>query len=472
MRKVDVENFKEHIKRGAEEFKKIDKREVIRVISHLDADGISACAILIKALNNENRKYTISIVQQIDNNVLDNLSKENYNCFVFTDLGSGQIREIAKALNGKSIFIIDHHQPEAEDSIKGITHINPHLFGIDGSREISSSGLVYLFATSLNKKNEEMAHIAFLGVIGDIQDRELSELNREILNAAVKRGSMAVKKGLRVFGAQTKPIHKVLEYSTDPFIPGITGSETNAIQFLQQIGIEPRGEKAWKRMIDLNEEEMKRLVAGIVMKRINESSPEDVLGDVYFLINEEEGPTRDAKEFSTLLNACGRMNKASLGIGTCLGDKRARAMAIQNLNSYKREIIKALNWFYSNKDGRSIIQEDGFIIINAQDKILPTIIGTLASIISKSKDIVNGTFILAMAQIDLRKTKASLRIAGRNNKDADLRKIIKRITEMVGGDAGGHIDAAGAIIQTEREEEFIDAAKKVLRKECLEERVV
>lgn len=59
------ELFKEDIKRVAEEFRKIDKNETIRLISHIDADGISAASLMIKCLNNENMKYSISIVQQL-----------------------------------------------------------------------------------------------------------------------------------------------------------------------------------------------------------------------------------------------------------------------------------------------------------------------------------------------------------------------------------------------------------------------
>ena len=86
--------FKEDIKKAVEEFKKIDKKEVIRVISHLDADGISACAIMIKLLNNDNRKYSVSILQQLNRAVLSQLALEPYNCIIFTDIGSGFIDEI------------------------------------------------------------------------------------------------------------------------------------------------------------------------------------------------------------------------------------------------------------------------------------------------------------------------------------------------------------------------------------------
>jgi len=463
------ERFKEHIEINAERFKEISKKETIRLVSHLDADGISASAILIKMLNSDNRKYSISVVQQLDKKVLEELSKEQYNYFIFSDLGSGQLDFIKKFLSNKTVFVLDHHKPEDVDVSSNIIHINPHLFGIDGSKEIAGAGVAYLFARLLNKKIEDMAHVAIVGAIGDIQeDKGFLRLNNEILETAIKKGKIKLIKGLRIFGAQTKPLHKVLEYSTDPYIPGVSGSESGAIQFLNQIGISPKDKNGWKKIVHLDKDELKRLIEGIIIKRLEEDNPDDVLGNVYILKEEEkESALRDAKEFSTLLNACGRMSKASLGIGACLGDKKTKQRAIRSMDKYKREIVNAMNWYEENKKGKDIIVEDGCIIINAKDNILPTMIGTVASIISKSNMVKKGTFVMSLAQILDGNTKVSLRIAGRQ--DFDLRNIIKEIADKVGGEAGGHARAAGALIQTAKENLFINKAKEILTKRALEE---
>ena len=182
---------------------------------------------------------------------------------------------------------------------------------------------------------------------------------------------------------------------------------------------------------------------------------------------------RDAKEFSTLLNACGRMGKASLGIGSCLGDKNIKQRAMQNLLAYKKEIINALEWYNSNKESAHVIKGEGYIIINAKDIIMASIIGTLASIISKSNGLEDGTFIMSMAQMNDGYTKVSLRIAGSKSKDIDLMLIVKEISEKIkAGEAGGHMHAAGALIPTDKEEEFIKAAQDVLKKKAMEEDIL
>ena len=127
------ELFNEDIKKSVEEFKKIGKKEVIRVISHLDADGISAASLMVKCLNNDNRKYSISIIQQIKRDVLESLAREPYNCFIFTDLGSGVLTDIESLFKGKKVFILDHHEPEKLNvESDNVFFVNPHKFNIDG----------------------------------------------------------------------------------------------------------------------------------------------------------------------------------------------------------------------------------------------------------------------------------------------------------------------------------------------------
>ncbi|MBW2970523.1 DHH family phosphoesterase, partial [Candidatus Woesearchaeota archaeon] len=289
---IKLEHFKplfDHIEYAVREFRKLDREETIRVVSHLDADGICASSLLLKALSLENRKYSVSIVQQLDESVLRELAGEQYKYIFFTDIGSGQLKLIEKHLGDRIIFVLDHHEPELVDS-ENIVHINPHLFGIGGSKQISGAGVVFLFSSALTKKLEDFAHIAVIGAIGDIQDEGgFSELNNYIIEIAEKKGKLKVIKGLRMFGAQTRPLHKLLEYCTDIYIPGVSGSESGAIQLLKQLGIEPKNNKKWRRLVDLSDEEIKRLVEGIIVRRLDEQNPEEIVGPVYILKEEDKG---------------------------------------------------------------------------------------------------------------------------------------------------------------------------------------
>jgi RecJ-like exonuclease len=466
--------FHDCIKHAVEKFKEVDKRETIRIVSHLDCDGITACAILIKALNNENRRYSISILQQLNKRVINELSRENYHTYIFADLGSGLVKTINEVLHDRKIFILDHHEFDKEAKTD-LVHVNPHIFGIDGSKEISGSGVVYSFAKELNKKNESMAHIAIIGAIGDVQEEDgFKEMNNQILKKAVESGHIKVRKGLKVFGSQTKPLHKTLEYCNDPNIPGVSGSESGAIQFLQQLGINPKRGSQWRKLVQLTDGEMEKLIAAIVMKRCNETNPEDVITNNYILLKEKvESTLRDAKEFSTLLNACGRLNKASLGIGVCLNDKKMKEKALRTLDDYKKEIIKSKRWYEDNKDSNDVIADKGFVIVNAKDNILGTVVGTLASMLSRTNDFDKDTLVMSLGRLIDNYTKVSLRIVGKNPSNNDLSEIVREIIMGIPDcEAGGHCDAAGAIIPTSKEKEFIDRACATLKKRSMEESIV
>ena len=466
------ELFKLHLKSAVEKFNSIDRKECIRIISHYDTDGITACAILVQALMRKKRNFCISIVKQLTKDTIKSLAKENYGHYIFTDLGATSLSLMEEHLSSKNIIILDHHMPEKIEAGNNITHLNSHLFGVDGGKDIAGSGVVYTFAKELDPGNKDLAYLAVVGAIGDCQERcGFTGVNHNILKESVNYNQITVREGLRIFGAETRPLYKVLATSVDPYIPGITGNEENAISFLNELGISYKIGNDWRKPSSLTDEEMKRLAAGVIMKRAGEEDPEDVFGYTYIIKKQpKESPLRDAREFSTLLNSCGRMNKGSLGIGVCLGDVKATKKAIEGQDKYKKELIRCLSWFRENRHSHFVIEEDGFIIINMEDNIMPSVTGTFASMLSKSKKFKSGKLIMTMAQTIENTTKISLRIAGMTRTSSlDLRSIIHQIITVVGGESGGHQLAAGAIIKTDDEAKFLEVAKEILRKCAIEE---
>ena len=459
---MSYEEFYARIEETAKQFR--NQEGPIRVITHLDTDGLTSASILIKALKREEKIFIVSVVKQITEQVLTQIAKESYPVVMFLDLGSGNLQQINNLLKEKTVFILDHHQMQ-ESSFSGY-HINPLLFNVS-SQEISGAGLAYLFAKALNIKNRESAHLAIIGAIGDMQEKKgFSGINAEILKEA---STIEVKMGLRMFGTQTRPLHKVLEYSYDPYIPGVTGSESHAIHFIEEMGIPLKENGKFRKLMHLSSEETKKLITAIIVKRLgSEKTPEDIFGPIYLLKDEEEElPTKDLKEFSTLLNCCGRMNKPSLGIGTCLNDPDFKQKAIELLFSYKREIITSLNWFYAHRKTEAVKEEENFVIIHAEENIKDTLIGTICSILTNSGVYKEGTILLGLAHTLDNNVKISMRVVGK--KEINLKEILGEITKRVGCESGGHNYAAGSLIPQEKEQEFLESALVILKKRAMEE---
>ncbi len=453
------------VKQAVEKFRSISDihKKVVRIYSNLDTDGISATSILVQAFARENIRFAVSIVKQIDDSVLNAIKLENYDIYFFLDLGSGCYKTLCSTLQQKKVFILDHHYPESTEHHEDFVHLNPHLYGLNGTKDISAAGVVYFFAKVLNSKNDDLSYLALLGAVGDVQEHNgFLSLNNLILQDALYAGKVIVKEGVRIYGISTKPLYKVLEYSTNPYIPGVCGSEEGSIKFLKDIGIQYRDGLTYRRYVDLSKEETEKLVTAIMMNKVNpeEAKAENVYGPLYTVQGEEEDfPTRDLHEFSTLLNCCGRLGKYSLGIGTCLGDPVLKEKAINLLREYQQEIILALQWFYANRNGDAVITRPGIVIINAGETINDAIIGTLTSLISKSLVYEAGTVIIGMARTVGHDTRISLRVSGFGEGKIDLRALVKNILEKTGGSGGGHSLAAGAMIPYEKEKDFIDGIK-------------
>src|SRR5674536_1504 len=206
------------LKRARECAHAIEKQDEILIVSHVDADGLASAGIICGALDRIEKGYEVKIVKQLDPSVFLDISSAE--AVIFTDLGSGSLDLIDDL--GPLCVIADHHQPAGRSDTA--LHLNPHLFGFNGATDLSGAGATYLIARALGQ-NAQLSDLAVVGAVGDLQhvrEGRLCGVNRLILDEAEKHSIVAVEKDLQAFGKQTRPIHKLLEYSSDPYIPGFT----------------------------------------------------------------------------------------------------------------------------------------------------------------------------------------------------------------------------------------------------------
>ena len=365
----------------------------VRVVSHYDADGIASAAIMVRALEREGKDFRLSFVKQLSEEYLIGMAGDDELLVVFTDLGSGFLREIGENLFGKErkVIILDHHQvqggvPEGREG--SLYHVNPVLYGIDEG--IAGSGVCYLMARAISPVNKDLSELAIVGAIGDSQTGSIGPhwglmgINKEILKDAEATGKIEKGRGLRLWGRYGRPIHKSLQYSMDPYIPDVTGSESGSVQFLQELGIEPKeptGE--WRTLAVLSDEETRKLATGIIKERIRngEDNPEWIFGDVYELLDKRDD-FRDANEFATMLNACGKSGNAWIGVGICLNDDCYGQSVKKAMTAYRREIGRAVDLV--RKSPGIVDVRTGADYIMAGDRISEHIISNVASIIEKS----------------------------------------------------------------------------------------
>ncbi len=423
------------------------KENKVHLISHYDTDGITSAAIILKVLEKLQKQFSLKIIKQLSVEEISLFPKDKI--IILSDLGSGNLDILSNLDN--EILIIDHHEITGKIS-KNIHMINPHASNI--YHELCSAELCYLLAKEISNENKDLAHLAIIGMVGDSMEKEINKLRNEIINDA----EVKIKKGLLLYPS-TRPIDRVLEFSPKPFIPGVTGNSKGTFELLKEAGIEKK-EKSYKFLIDLDEQEMKNLVTAVAL-RLSAKESSEFIGNLYLIkfFNKIE----DARELSAIINACSRMDNPQTALMLCLGNSTARKKAERIYFNYRQHIILGLRYIDKNNK----IQGREYVIINAKDQIKDTIIGTLASILSFSQIYKEGTIIITMAY-DNDKIKVSARLCGRNpSSPRNLKELMDSITKSIGGESGGHKEAAGCTIKKEDENKFIELVKSKLEYELI-----
>jgi RecJ-like exonuclease len=443
------------VKQITEDFLLLSSKKPIRIISHVDTDGITSASILIKALSRMDKKFTLRVVKVLDEKTIkEELSRQPKEIIIFTDLASGSLDYFQNLK--ESIFIFDHHEVDSKKLNNKIKIINPHLSNNFEENDCTSAGISYLFSKTISIRNQDLANLAVIGFVGDRQEIGASKISKIILSDAQ---DLTIKKGLLVFPA-TRPLRRALEFSVYPYIPGVTGDMSGVMDLLNETKITPE-----KSILELNEEEMSRLITSIIMRRGRNSLAEEIIGTLYILkfLNNME----DVREISVLINACSRLGYSDIALSYCLGSEKAKMQALDIYNEYRQEIVSGLK--VAEKMNK--IDGKGFVILNARDQIKEAIVGTICSMLSSSPAYEEGTILIGMAY-NKDKIKVSARIVGKNGKN--LKEVLEKAviafrSENPGTlvEIGGHKYAAGCLIEKKKEKEFIDTLKKNLEIEVI-----
>ena len=432
----------------------------VLIVSHIDADGITSAAIAATACKRLGKEYEMVFAPKLSEEYIAKINSSERSLVWVTDLGSGYLSEFTK----EPMIITDHHVPDPKwrrgqtflESFIDICHLNPHCYGMDGSTEGCGATMTYLLAREIDGNNTDLACLAVVGACGDIQDTSdegLISLNTEALWDAVDRGDMEVETDLRLFGKETRTLVQFLQYS-DPRIPGLGDEPAECSRFLESLSIRTRDGNRNRSWNDLSPDEKDRVRSGI-LERLGHDDRKRALGPSYRLIKyPRHSELRDAKEFATLLNSCGRYDDAETGMLICMGDETAVERAKKNRMEHRRNISAALALI---KENNLVRMRRSIMYFDAGDKIRDTVVGIVAGMLLNTEGVRRDMPIIAFADSD-DGVKVSAR-ADRSlvRRGLDLASIMKIASEMVGGYGGGHNIAAGATIPRGKEEVFLDA---------------
>ncbi|MCD7782158.1 MAG: DHH family phosphoesterase [Methanosphaera sp.] len=442
---------------------KILDSDDITIYTHTDCDGITAGGLLSSLLEQYEIEHSVSCV---DINEVQELETDT-KLTIFSDLGAGQdISNITNKSKDNSVIILDHHppiRPLGHDTKVELIEINPNYYGLDGSYTVSGGGLSYLLSKSFGSC--EYSWMGILSAVGDMQNTgtgRLRGLNTEILDDAINSGQVSCDTDLLLYGRNTRPLFVALSYFGDIHLP-LTNNRNECIYFLENLGIPVKDEYGRVRCLcDLNIDEKSILYSELLKMMVREVPdkyikylPKLLSGQFYeFNFEPEYSSYRDASEYSTVINACGRNNRHDLGLEVIKGNRESIAPQLEGLvKDHKRYIAQNLSKV--NEENNIVIRDN--IQYFDGGEIKPSVIGTITGMLLNNYDWQKP--MIGYTHIDGEEPgyKVSLRCSKLLGFEGiHFGNIVRDISLKCEGSGGGHSVACGAYIPEDNIDKFMD----------------
>ncbi len=438
----------------------------ISVITHLDCDGITSGSIVTRSLIRAGARCTVRTVNDFNKNLIEKMKSDSREFHIITDLGGGFAKDLDSGLNDNWI-VVDHHQiPKEEFDNEHV--INAWKYDIDGGVEISAGGMAYLVSQALHKENTDLAWIAVVSALGDRQDqgekKSFSGINLEIVSTAKKNGQVEIDLDILLVGRETRPLPDALAFTSHPFIEGLTWNRDACLALLNSSGIKLKDGSRWRVPAELTEDEKRSLLETISKFTSSKNATQimdELVGYTYTLSGEDKRSfLRDAREFSTMLNSCGRIRKAGIGVAICLGDRTKMLEEGENILFEYRTLLRNYMNVLSSERWR-LVDNGQYVMVNGEGLVPENMTGAVSSLLGGSQK-NTGKIIILRTNGEEGTIKFSSRKSTGCKSEVNLGLLMRACAAKVSGAGGGHAAAAGARITKDKLDEFLD---------CLEENV-
>jgi single-stranded-DNA-specific exonuclease len=432
------------------------KHENILILYHYNADGICSVALLSQFIFKNNGHCEARALSEPAPKSFEKLSRGNFDLVVFLDFGSNLTSDISKVLGDKWL-VIDHHYITNEDlgTESSEKILNPWLFEIDGSKDLSCAGLTYFLIEK--GRTDVSPFLAIVGAIGDGQDigpkKTFVGLNSRIVEDAKSSANLIdTRVDLLFQGRDTHPIHEALGSTVACFLPGLTGNKDACLASLRGAGIDLKLGTRWKTVGDLTEDEKQQVLAAILPHLSGTTlSVEDLVGTIYCMNSVDEySPMHDARDFASLLSACGRMGKSSVALSLCVGTNPELTTEMEKIFAdYRIELVRIVQILTTSAE-RAIDRAHYSIIVG--DGILgERMAGAACQVLSTLNRSKNKIIFLRTTTQD-GEVKVSARLG--KGAEADLTTIMRSVAKATVGTGGGFSNKAGARFSIARQQEF------------------
>jgi len=263
---------------------------------------------------------------------------------------------------------------------------------------------------------------------------------------------------LLLFGRETRPLSDALAFTSQPFIEGLTWNRDACFSLLKSSGISLKDGGRFRTPSDLTDDEKRILLEAITKFACSQNATqimEELIGYTYTFPSEERRSfLRDAREFSTMLNSCGRIGKAGVGIAICAGDRNKMLQEGENILVDYRKMIREYMNILTNERWR-LSDSTKCLMVNGEGVIPETMTGTISSLLAGSPKNA-GKIIILRTNGEENTIKFSSRKSIGCKSDVNLSVLMRTGAAKFDGIGGGHDAAAGAMITKDKLDGFLD----------------
>ncbi|MFB5624989.1 MAG: DHHA1 domain-containing protein, partial [Nitrosopumilus sp.] len=234
------------------------------------------------------------------------------------------------------------------------------------------------------------------------------------------------------------------------------------LSLLNSSGIKLKDGGRWRVPAELNDDEKRKIIQKITEYTSGKNATtimEELIGYTYSFPREDSRSfLRDGREFSTMLNSCGRIQKAGVGIAICMGDRTKMLKEGENILVEYRKMIRNYMNVLSSERWRTN-DSTNCVMVNAEGVVPETMTGTISSLIAGSPKNA-GKIVILRTNGEEGTVKFSSRKSYSCKSHVNLSDLMRTGAQRFDGVGGGHDAAAGARITKDKLDDFLDYLDK------------
>ncbi len=263
---------------------------------------------------------------------------------------------------------------------------------------------------------------------------------------------------LLLVGRETRSLPDALAFTSQPFIEGLTWNRDACLSLLNSSGIQLKDGGRWRVSAELNDEE-KRLIIETITKFISGKNATEIMSELIgytytFPREDKRSFLRDGREFSTMLNSCGRISRSGVGIAICMGDRNKILKEGESILTDYRKLIREYMNILTNERWR-ISESETCVMVNGEGIVPEMMTGTISSLMAGSPKNV-GKIIILRTNGEENTVKFSSRKSFGCKSGINLSELMRGGAAKFDGIGGGHNAAAGAKITKDKLDGFLN----------------